>query len=317
MNKRGMIYTVVVLIFFAVMLNVFYTHEVYSFGEKQDAIEIRISTMNDFIKDLDKDAERAAYIAGFRSLIALEEYISSKGEFVSDIDASFREAFYNGSIGNYSPTILDQSSFSVYLARVNEKSEEIDIQLSVVVKDVNLYQETPWIVKVEVITAINITDRKGLANWVYNDTFTSLIPIIGFRNPLFSVNTLGRLHSFVAAVPSNMTEFVINNQTDNLLELIAEGYYVESTQAPSFIMRFEGNLSNDTNGIEALVDIEFLEKQEDITIDYDRSLVDYIYFGNQSTTNVCTVQNMPAWFKIDDNHLNDYEINELTYVACP
>ncbi len=60
MNNRGMIYTAVVLVFFTIMITVFYTHNVYKFGEKQDAIEIRISTMNDFIKDLDKDASRAA-----------------------------------------------------------------------------------------------------------------------------------------------------------------------------------------------------------------------------------------------------------------
>ena len=81
-------------------------------------------------------------------------------------------------------------------------------------------------------------------------------------------------------------------------------------------MRFEGDLSSNENGIESIVDISLLEKQEDIVIDYDRSVIDYVYFGTQATNNKCNIEDMPSWFKIDEEHINDYEINELTYIDC-
>jgi len=312
--RKGYIYITVVIIFLIVMLSVFYTYEFYKAGSKDDTIETRILTMNDFLDDLKIDSERATYISGFRTLIALEEYVSETGEFLDDMEAFFIEAFYNGKIGNFSPEILNQSSFSLYIQRVNQKSNDFDISMNMTVSSINFSQSNPWTVVVDVYTAVTITDNRGLANWNFNETFTSTIPIASLKDPLYSVNTLGRLESFI--VSTNITEFVVNNQTDNLMTHIENGYYNASDKAPSFIMRFEGDLSSDANGIENLVDISFLEDQEDIVIDYTRSVVDYIYFGNQTTSNKCNVQNMPSWFKIDEEHINDYEINELNYTNC-
>jgi lipoprotein-anchoring transpeptidase ErfK/SrfK len=42
----------------------------------------------------------------------------------------------------------------------------------------------------------------------------------------------------------------------------------------------------------------------------DRSAVDYIYFGNQTTTNY-RINGTPSWFKLDDKHLSVYEAEDL------
>ncbi|MBU0666720.1 MAG: hypothetical protein ABIC91_00085 [Nanoarchaeota archaeon] len=312
--KKGMIYTTVVLLFLTVLITVFYAYEGYKYGDRQDSIETRIKTMNEFIEDVHKDSLRAAYIAGFRTLIALEEHVSSTGEFLTDTNQYFRKAFYNGTIEGSTPEILYQSSFSTYLSRVNEKSGNIDVKINITVIEVNLYQSDPWNVRVDLLTNFSVIDKRGLAEWNYEKNLSTTIPIISLKDPLYSVETLGRVQSFI--IPTNITEFVVNNDTDNLKEHIENGYYKTSTEAPNFLMRFEGDLSSNENGIESIVDISLLEKQEDIVIDYDRSVIDYVYFGTQATNNKCNIEDMPSWFKIDEEHINDYEINELTYIDC-
>lgn len=313
MKKKGFIYMSVVLVFLAIMMSVFYTREVFS-GEQADIITSRIKTMNSFVEDLSVDADRAGYISGFRALLSLEEYISTQGVFLTDVESSFKEAFYNGTIGNYTPMIMIASSFSEYIQRVNQKAGEVGINIIWEVTDLRLSQSDPWTVVVDIDSNITVNDARGLASWTFNKTLQSSVSIYNLKDPLYSVNTLGRVESFIQK--TNITEFVVNNQTDNLIEHIENSYYRESSSAPSFIMRFEGDLSSSSNGIESLVDISFLEKQEDIIVKYDRSIVDYIYFGSQTTNNSCSVQNMPSWFEIDDNHIIDYEIDELSYSSC-
>lgn len=313
-KKKGFVYITTVSIFLIVLVSLFFIHEVYDDPSSGGSIETRIKTIDYFISDLEEDAERAVYISGFRTFIALEEYVSAKGAFLDDVEQSFLEAFYNGTIGNTSPQILNQSTFSQYISKVNANSNRIGINLNITILDVELYHIDPWTVGVKINVAVNVTDHKGLASWNFDQTFLSEIPIENLKDPLYSVKTLGRLPSFVKR--TTITEFVIDNETDNLLSHIENFYYNASPRAPSFLMRFEGNLSNDTHGIESIVDISFLEKQEDLTIYYTRSVIDYIYFGTIVTNNKCNVQNMPSWFRIDESHIPDYEIGELTYTDC-
>ena len=52
----------------------------------------------------------------------------------------------------------------------------------------------------------------------------------------------------------------------------------------------------------------------------NKSVVDWIYFGNVSTNNSCSIQNMvftPDWFIMDEQHLASYQINgTLEYSSC-
>lgn len=315
MFKKGFIYTIVVSVFLVIIISLFYTYQFYTEGAKDESIESRIRTIDFFISDLKEDTERAGYISGYRTLIALEEYVSETGKFLNNTELVFKEAFFNGTIGNYSPFILNQSTFSQYIENVNKKSQKIGITMNMSILSINLYHIDPWTVGVEVNAVVDIVDNKGLATWNFNKQFISMIPIENLKDPLYSVKTVGRLHSFV--VRTSHTDFVTgNNNTDNLIDHIESFAYKASSKAPSFLMRFEGNLSNHSMGIESMVDISFLEKQEDITVYYTRSVVDYIYFNGTTTSNVCNVENMPSWFRIDFNHTFDYDIDKLSYTSC-
>ncbi|MBC8494876.1 hypothetical protein H8D36_01855 [archaeon] len=312
--KKGFIFMITVIVFLIIMLTVFYTYEVYKVSMDDNAVEKRVLSMNDYIKDLEVDVERAAYIAGFRTLLSIEEYVSETGEFMTNLETNFQEAFYSGNLSNTTPFMLENSTFSLYLQKINQNSKKIGVQVDINISEINLLQTDPWNVQIDVVSKVTLNDTRGLADWSFEKTYTTNIPISNFKDPLYSVYLKGRLQNFI--VKTDITDFVDNNQTSALMSHIEDGLYKASNKAPSYLMRLRGNLSNSTYGVEGLIDINLLENQEDLEVNYDRSVVDYIYFGNQSTNNRCDVQNMPNWFKIDTEHINDYEINELSYLNC-
>ena len=67
----------------------------------------------------------------------------------------------------------------------------------------------------------------------------------------------------------------------------------------------KGNKEPNENGIESLVYLPDLSTQG-IAVK-DKSVVDYIYFSNNYPASQ-TIAGMPAWFKIDNNHLSTYGV---------
>ena len=78
-------------------------------------------------------------------------------------------------------------------------------------------------------------------------------------------------------------------------------------------MRMEGNLSNSTFGIESLVNLAELQAQGLVT--KDKSIVDYIYFGNQNPASY-RINKTPEWFKLDTlDESSNPQAHILTYQA--
>ncbi len=89
MNKKGMFFTLMTIAFLVVFIFVFIAPGYKRLGEKMVVTEMRIDSMNDFIKDLERDTERGLYISSYRALLALEASIIVSGDFLDDVESSF------------------------------------------------------------------------------------------------------------------------------------------------------------------------------------------------------------------------------------
>lgn len=323
MNGKGVVYLFSALFLVTVFLAIMYARTLPSTEVRESSIRSRIATMDDFLKDFHEDVHRATFIASFRSLIAIEEYISEQGAFVEDVGPLFVESFLNGTIENESYEILANSTFGEYIDRVNAEAKDIGVSLNVTILNISLTQLTPWSVDVSFdLVVINLTDGSGLARWDYSKNFVTEVPILDLRDPVFSVYTYGKVPNTFRESPYNNTDFVIGNDTTNLSTEITNMYYREDPHAPSFLQRLAGNLSGSSKyGIAALVDLDDLNAQG-LSVDTSRSVVDYVYFANTSTTNYCPGKGepLPAWFKLDATHyadaLHDYGLKDLNASIC-
>ena len=317
MTKRAIFYTSAAIALTIVIIVTYSTYSAYRLSDKMEVIQTRIETVNFFIKDVENDLNNGIYIAGFRSLLSFNQYISTNGTFLDNVNSRFKESFLNGTINNQHLSFMQDSTFTDWANKISAEADKVDIIFNFTVNDIKINQSDPWSVDISITISLEIRDKKDTSYWVRDRNLKRTISIIGFEDPLYVINSNGRVPN--AITPTNITNFVVNGSVANLLVHTNNSYYISHNDSPSFLMRLEGNLGNSTLGIESLVNLAKFQ-QQGLTLK-DRSVVDYIYFGTKTTTNY-RINNTPDWFKIDGSppapgpslgdHLDIYQVRNIT-----
>ncbi len=257
---------------------------------------------------IDTDLPRAARIASIRSFLSMEDYCARHAVFLDNTSLRFREALLNGTINNESiPLIVNDSLYS-YSQKLERVANSHGFNLNLSIYNVSLYQLSPWVVGVSFNIMVNISSIDKSLWMNYNKSFNTSISIVGLRDPLFSVGTNGRLHNVI-----NRTIYHNYSEFDSFAKSML---YIENPDAPSFLQRFEGNLNASIYGIEAMVNLNELALQG-LSIDNTKSIVDHLYFSNQTNTaDWCYFENMSDWIKIDSLHGYFYGLNNTNYINC-
>ncbi|MFH1174515.1 MAG: hypothetical protein V1725_05235 [archaeon] len=317
MMKRGIIYTYVAFVILALITVLVFFKTSTPYTTRQEAHEYRVSSMISFINDIHDDLQRSMYISGYRAFIALEDQVARSGQFLNSTNESFLEAFYLGTINGTSTALMQNASLSDYEAKVEQLASQVNINLSLTPKQVNMLQVDPWDVMISIVYIINISDQFGVAQWNYEKEFNVTVPILDLKDPLYSVYAKGKFIVIIKQFTETPFVNLSNNDTTNLRLFLNGSYYHENPDAPSYLMRFEGNISSSPFGIESFV---YLPSLDESLISRDYSIADYLYFTNTSTANDrCQVQNMhytDDWFRIDQGHFAYYGMTGLNYTVC-
>lgn len=304
-NKKAVFFTVAAIVLSVVIILSFTVHSGYRLKEKMNAIETRITTMNNFIKDIEQDLQKGIYIASFRAFLSMSQYIASNGTFINNVEGTFSELFLNGTINNQEVSLMTDSTFTDWVNKIQQEADKVDIIVNFTVNDAAISQEEPWSIAVSTNIDMGIGDKKQTSSWNINKDVATNLSIIGLEDPLYVVNSYGRVSNTIRISP--FEHFVVGGSIDNLLTQINKSYYISTNMSPNYLMRLEGDLASSEIGIESLVNLqEFID--QGLTTK-DRSAVDFIYFGNQTTTNH-RINKTPSWFKLDSEHLSTYEVED-------
>ncbi|MBR9700032.1 hypothetical protein GOV09_06240 [Candidatus Woesearchaeota archaeon] len=305
-GKKSAFFTIVSIILVAGLLFFYVSSNRYSEKERSRVITIRVATMNSFINDIEHDIERGLFISSMRSLIGMTEYVAENGTFYTDFEASFNEAIFNGTADGMPLNLTFNSHFGTWMEKVTDIGSKLDLRITTAGMKVVPFHDDPWRLKVTVIGTINITDRKGLASWKRVLNVTTALDIQDFEDPLYTIISSGKLTNQVIA--TGVTDFVDGSDASNLITHANNSLYIASSSAPSFLMRFEGNLSPSPYGIESIVDIPTLQVVAPTLYDGSSSTIDYIFFGVQDAG--CQVNQTKTelpWLRLDNPHLPTYE----------
>ena len=316
-KKRGIFYTTAAIALTIVIIATYSAYSSYRLNDKMEAIQTRIETVNFFIKDVEKDINKGAFIASSRTLLSFNQFVATNGTFIDNMNERFKESFLNGTIKQQPLGLMKDATFTDWVNRISAEANKVDIIFNFAINDVKLNQSDPWSVNVGVNITLDIRDKRNTSYWIRERYLKNRISIIGFEDPLYVVNSKGRVTNPIKI--SNITQFVIGGNVQNLLTHANNSWYIAHNDSPNFLMRFEGNLGNSTFGIESLVNLEEFQ-QQGLALK-DRSIVDYIYFGTKSTTNF-RINKTPEWFKIDGSlpapgtdkgeHLDIYQVRNVT-----
>lgn len=304
LSKKAFSFTIIAIALSIIIIFSYNVYTGYRLKDKMGSIETRICTMNNFIKDLENDIENAIFIVGFRSLLSLEDYMMKYDKFLSKdgaptLNNAFEEVFLQGTIDSEKMSLMTNNTFTNWTKKMKVQANKTGIILEFDIDDVTITQSEPWKVDVSVDLRIDVKDKKNTASWIIDKTFTKKINITGFVDPLYLINNNG-------IVNNTIRKTIVSDFSTQLPTHLLNSYYIEHTDAPSYLMRFENNLASSSYGIESLVNSQKLIDKG--LLPKTRSAVDYIYYGTQITTN-CNIEGMEAynWFYLDSNHLIFYE----------
>jgi len=309
-GKKGIFYTLLAIVFILILLFFVKIKTETKPGEKIDLTRTRIETINQFVDGVEEDLQRALYISGFRSILAFNQYLlSSNGTFLNSTQDSFQEAILNGTVGGISDVLISGSTFYDWLQNVKEKGTNLNINLELENPELAAYQTDPWHVKLELNVTLSADDTMGIASWNRRSQIITTIDINGFEDPLYIINTYGRYTNTInrTIYEDNYTYQVSPGvwNVDNLRDHVTNMYYTENSDAPDFLMRFEGKLTGSPQGIESMINLERFNSQG-IPI-YAYSLADHEYW---SSTSGVSIRGMQSWFRIDPGHRTKYQIDD-------
>jgi len=300
MNKKGLFFTVLAIALLSLFLA---SYGIYSFSQNRESIDKRIKTMNSYVSSLETDIPRKLYISGYRIIFIIEEKLIKEGSYATNLSTELPEAFFNGTLygEDYvsSGGFLYGATFPDIVNDINKKASRLNINVSFINPGISISQDDPWHVKVSLDSNLIIEDRGGLVRWNRTSAFYTYIPIANFEDPLYTLNTNAKVvNKFIKtnhSVPFSAAELA--SQAEN-------SYYVNHTDAPSFLKRLEGDFSADENGIESLVNTPELSGQGVVVS--DKCIIDYVYFDDANNPPYHIPGGASSWIKICDSHSGIY-----------
>ncbi|MEM3074450.1 MAG: hypothetical protein QW727_00710 [Candidatus Pacearchaeota archaeon] len=296
-NKKAQVMTLIAI--FLIIL-IFITFEVFSISQQRYSTATRISTMENFLNSIELNLERQIFISGFRIIFIAEDEIIKSGNYINDINYFFNESFFNGTVNGEENDILLGARYRDLIDSINEKAGKINVIINMSNSSIYVYQSDPWNVKITFISNFIMEDKSNLARWNKIQNITATIPIEGFEDPIYFINTNGKISN---KINKTIYDAFPSNNTSVLIEHTKNSYYISSNLSPSFLDRIEGKITPNQYGIESLVYLPKLENQG-IQVK-QKSIVDYIYFSSLNPQ-PHQIQGMPSWFKLDSGHLEIY-----------
>lgn len=304
MNKKGIFFTLTALLLISLFLIGYSAYYIKDTSSKK-----RIETLNSFLFSTEQDLSRQLYISSFRMIFIMEDKITKTGQYVTDLNSTISEGFFNGTMFGEQQELLVYATFPEIESTLQERAAKINANVTLDNANLQFIQEDPWHVKAVLNVHLVLTDLNNIVKWDRTEAVNASISVQDFEDPIYIVNTQGILTNQIIKTP--YTNFVVNNSVSNLLNHSLSSYYTNSTQAPDFLSRLQGQTSPSPYGIESLVNLNKLSSSG-ISVQ-DKSVVDYIYFSSSNPTTSYHVHGMPSWFKIDQEHLDTYQVSSLIY----
>ena len=236
MASAGIFYSLMVLSLLApiVLYIVSYMGAVQTQGE-QMTVKFEGIELANYADSIALDVPRVLDIASKRGIIAVIDYADTNGRGVNDSESELKHLilYNNFTTGSDAPIMLN-SSFANWIRSTELIGWDHGFIANITVRNLKINYTNPFTLNFTIELQANISDRMGDMKLFRIYNATTLVPIEGFTDPLYPLNTRGLVERTIRR--ANSTIFGPTAVSD----MINNSWYFNNSDAPSFLERLQG-----------------------------------------------------------------------------
>ena len=304
---KGVFYSLIA--FMLVLPLIFYTvnyFDVINTQREQAGVKIRGDQFMDFTKSIFLDIPRMLEISGKQSMGIAINYIDENGEYLSSAGSVIAELVLNGTIYGNAPAMVPPT-FHDWINAVTERGKKYGFNATIDIVSLTVEPYDSFHIVLKSGITVNITDQAGSMSVFRSYQQEVVIPISGFEDPLYALNTYGKEKRIIRA--ANITVQGVSS-LDNA---VGNHFYMASSQGPCFLDRLEGRLGISTGCMNALAGMESIVDLQDLISKgipprTSQTNVDYLYFDSAYHAGYPVNGTSYGMLKLDDEHAALYGV---------
>ncbi len=213
--KKGVFYSVLTIIILVpvIALSSVYSETLRGYGVDIGS-NVRLKSGLYFLDSVNEDFERAVRIVGRRSLTACINHIVNEGEGLDSAEDTILELFENRTINGTVSEIMDYSIYD-WMNRSDDVAIKRGFVLEREIRSVDVSMGDPWNVMFSLEMHVKLKDRQNLFSYEKNLTKNVYVPIDDLEDPLYTIETDGRVARKVHKHDGNLTERVLTGSGGN------------------------------------------------------------------------------------------------------
>lgn len=205
---KGIFYSIMMALFLIpfLALIIFYSQSQTSNID----INIRASELEYFSKSVEKDLARFLEIHGKRALISAVSKIVVNGTGLDNAQLRLNEIIENGTLYGEPAPLLDTSNLQTWKLTISDIASNLGFNVQYKSVEMNITQNDSFNILFKIKIYINISDITNGMGVLKNVTTSALVSIEGIEDPLYPLNTYGRVVRFIkiSNVSKNTTSLV-------------------------------------------------------------------------------------------------------------
>jgi len=308
-DMKGLLYTVMASLLIVSIFSIIFFHS--QIGEKNIDISIRANELKYFVDSIESDLNRFIEISGKRALIAAVSNITVSGHSAvfEDAGSGLAELIQNGTIKGSEAPLVDTSNINKWEENVSDIASDSGFTLNFESIEIDVTQNDSFNILFDVKILLNLSDEQVKMGVIRNITTTQLVSIEGIEDPIFPLNTFGRVSRIIRYY--NFTNYakdlvegsiaglgsVSGNATTSTISPNSEKIFITDnmTQPPATLNSFGGVVSEGTYVPSGLIvpyiggasgATAIIQKNQRIYLDFDtkkvwdlKNLTDNIFYG--------------------------------------
>ncbi|MEM5772671.1 MAG: hypothetical protein QXL86_00360 [Candidatus Aenigmatarchaeota archaeon] len=208
-RNKGLVYSFIALLLVlpSILLIIAYFNTFRVEGENYVS-KVRAENMKNFYSSLIADVKRSLKISTFRAILYATQNITESGKPLTNVDEKIAEMIHKGTLDGIDvPSLTSEPCNTVNCWKENYTAlaNSLGYNLNIKILSISIKPYDSWNINSSITMEIELKDENMKMRIKRNVTESSIVPITGFEDPLYVLNTYGKVINLVKKPKTPLT----------------------------------------------------------------------------------------------------------------